>query len=429
MKYWQWILGRIRRQLWWQALAYGLLGIVTAFLALAAETVFPWELPWNISREAVAGLLGVISSSMLAVTTFSLGAMTAAFGAVTANVTPRATPLLMEDRLTHNVLSTFIGAFVFSIVGTIVLQTGSYGDRGRSVLFLITIVVIVLIVVQLLRWINHLISLGRVGATIERVEGAARAAMEERLAVPYLGANPWLAGQDPPADAVRIDALATGYIQFIDMAHLSDLADAHDLQIRIPRNAGAFVYDDTVLAWVSGQVDDDVGRQIREQFILSSQRTFEQDPRFGLIVMAEIGSRALSSATNDAGTALDVIGRLTRLLIAWSRGRADEEVSYPRLHLRPLSDEDMFDDAFMIMGRDGGHLLEIQIRLQKSLSMLQGRGSAGFRAAARHHADLAMARAKASDMLPEDLDKLGRMIVSFNEGAPAGSSSTRDQTR
>src|SRR5690606_41571550 len=69
-------------------------------------------------------LLNIIASSMLAVTTFSLGVMTAAFSAATTNVTPRATRLLMEDDLTNNVLSTFIGAFLFSIVGIIVLKTG-----------------------------------------------------------------------------------------------------------------------------------------------------------------------------------------------------------------------------------------------------------------------------------------------------------------
>lgn len=54
---------------------------------------------------------------MLAVTTFSLGAVTSAFGAATNNVTPRATKLLMEDKVTHNVLSTFIGALSSASLG------------------------------------------------------------------------------------------------------------------------------------------------------------------------------------------------------------------------------------------------------------------------------------------------------------------------
>src|SRR5690606_17428409 len=149
--------------------------------------------------------------ALLAVTTFSLGVMTSAFGAATTNVTPRATKLLMEDELTNSVLSTFIGAFLFSIVGIIVLKTGSYGERGRVVLFLITIVVIGLVVIQLLRWINHLISLGRVGATIDRVEAATSAAIDERLAVPYLGARPWFDVSMVPPGALPVYASAIGY--------------------------------------------------------------------------------------------------------------------------------------------------------------------------------------------------------------------------
>ena len=41
----------------------------------------------------------------------------------------------MEDRTAQNVLSTFIGSFLFSIVGIVVLKAGAYGDRGRVVLF------------------------------------------------------------------------------------------------------------------------------------------------------------------------------------------------------------------------------------------------------------------------------------------------------
>ena len=191
MNYWHWIFERVKRQLWWRVVAYGVAGVLAAVVALLMEEMFLWELPFDLSPDAVGSLLNIIASSMMAVTTFSLGVMTAAFGAATTNVTPRATKLLMEDELTNSVLSTFIGAFLFSIVGIIVLKTGSYGERGRVVLFLITIVVIGLVVIQLLRWINHLISLGRVGTTIDRVEAATSTAIAERLAVPYLGANPW----------------------------------------------------------------------------------------------------------------------------------------------------------------------------------------------------------------------------------------------
>lgn len=407
MNYWHWLYERVKRQLWWRAVAFGIAGMLTAVLALVAERVFPWEMPFNLSSDAVDSLLNIIASSMLAVTTFSLGVMTAAFGAATTNVTPRATKLLMEDELTNNVLSTFIGAFLFSIVGIIVLKTGSYGERGRAVLFLFTIVVIGLVVIQLLRWINHLISLGRVGTTIDRVEQVAGAALTERLAVPYLGANPWPDVGAVPPGAIPVYASAIGYIQFIDIPVLSRLCEEADCEAYLPLNPGAFVFEDTVVAWLHSQQDlSEVSGQMADQFVIDTNRSFEQDPRFGLAVMSEIASRALSPAVNDPGTAIDVIGRLTRLLSQWADGREDVPVDYPRLHLLPLGDDDLLEDAFMLIARDGAGMIEVQLRLQKSLAALQRRGSASFRQAAARQSAIALQRSEVALTCVADQQRL-----------------------
>ena len=42
-------------------------------------------------------------------------------------MTPRATRLVVEDVTTQNVLATFIGSFLFSLVGIIALNMGAYG--------------------------------------------------------------------------------------------------------------------------------------------------------------------------------------------------------------------------------------------------------------------------------------------------------------
>jgi uncharacterized membrane protein len=57
---------------------------------------------------------------------------------------------------------------------------------------------------------------------------------------------------------------------------------------------------------------------------LSRMRSFAQDPRFCLSVMAEIACRALSPAVNDPGTAIDVIGRGVRILSAYAQNKSDE---------------------------------------------------------------------------------------------------------
>lgn len=190
MRRWQWQLVQLSRRLWVRASLIGLLGVVAALSAVLTERYLPWRLPGNIGADAVESLLTIIASSMLAVTTFSLSTMVGAFGAATSSASPRATTLLIEDRLTQNVLSSFLGSFLFAIVGIVVLKTGAYGPQGRAVLFGVTIFVIALIVVMLLRWINHLILFGRLGETTARVEAAARPSLAARIATPWLGARP-----------------------------------------------------------------------------------------------------------------------------------------------------------------------------------------------------------------------------------------------
>ena len=70
--------------------------------------------------------------------------------------------------------------------------------------------------------------------------------------------------------------------------------------------------------------------------------------------MCEIASRALSPATNDPGTALDVIAHSTRLLSVWAQGLREREAQeiaadYPEIFVPPLRSADLFDDAFMLM--------------------------------------------------------------------------------
>ena len=409
MPRWRWVLTQMTRRLWVRATLIGLMGVAAAILAAVVERFIPWDFPTDIGSEAVGSILNIIASSMLAVTTFSLSVMTAAYGAATSNVTPRATRLLIEDRVTQTVLSTFIGSFLFGVVGIVVLNTGAYGDRGRFVLFVVTVAVIVLIVLSLLRWIDHLTRLGRVGETTERVEQAARHAIEARLKEPYLGGS---ALREVPADAMPVAAQVIGYVQHIDMTALSHCCEQADGDIFVGTIPGTFVYPDTPIAWIAARIsketDDGLPDAVHKAFTIGNERSFDQDPRFGLAVMSEIGSRALSTAINDPGTAIDVIGRMTRLMGLWadSRDRGDIDSTHPRVHVPALTSDDMFEDAFMLMARDGAGLIEIQLRIQKSLLALSRLGDADYRAAALRQARLARARAEAALALEADKARL-----------------------
>lgn len=415
MTKWQWIVSRMTRRVWLRTSLIGLMGILTAILAAVVERYIPWNLPGRIGADAVGGLLNIIASSMLAVTTFSLSVMTSAYASATSNVTPRATKLLIEDRVAQNALSTFVGSFLFAVVGLIVLATGSYGERGRTVLFCFTIGVIGLIVISLLRWIDHLTRLGRVGETTARVEAVARRAIEDRIADPYLGCLPLRA--DLPPQPYEILAQQVGYLQHIDTTALQALADEEDIDISVPVLPGNFIYDGTVLARMSRKLPD--AAPFRAAFTIGDERSFEQDPRFGLVVMTEIASRALSPGTNDSGTALDVIGRTTRLLTLWAKRKQNsEKPRNSRVQVAPLRDKDMLEDAFLLIARDGAGMIEVQLRLQKALASLGTLGDAAFREAVAEQAAIAAERAESALSVDADRDRLSLNRRGFDKGVP-----------
>lgn len=416
---WRFMLLQFGRRLWVRAGLFALLGVATALLAIVAERFIPWELPGKIGADAVDSILEILASSMLAVTTFSLSVMVQAYAAATQNVTPRATTLVMQDTTTQTVLATFIGTFLFSLVGIVALTTGVYGERGRLVLFVVMLLVIAVVVLALLRWIDHLSRLGRVGETTDRVEEATAAALAGRLEAPCLGGRPWEDPSVPPAGGWPFAADAVGYVQHVDVLGLSEAAEAHGLTLYLAAVPGAFVHDGKPLAHVVGPADAAVNAALRAAFTIGVRRSFDQDPRFGLAVLAEIASRALSPAVNDPGTAIDVIGRAVRLLLpVASRGAGgasgDQEAegpACPRIHVPPLVASDLMDDIFAPIARDGAGLVEVQLRLQKALLAFAAGSDAEMAAAAREQSRRALVRAEAALTLPDDIARLRTLVT------------------
>jgi uncharacterized membrane protein len=414
----RWILSRLRRTLWIRVSLYAVLGFFAAIAATLAAFL-PWPLPIDISAEAIDSLLNVIASSMLAVTTFSVMALTGAYGSATSNATPRATRLLTEDEFIQSVLATFIGSFLFSIVGLVTLRVSVYGPQGRALLFVVTVLVIILIVLALLRWIHQLTKLGRVGDTIDRLEDATRKSMQARLDLPFLGGHP-LPDDAPIAPAILSDKV--GYVEFIDTAALSKLCDDRDLRLDIRVLPGTFLYHGTPLAVIQGQpLAEDLAADIRRAFTISRARSFDQDPHFGIITLSEVALRALSPAVNDPGTAIDVIGRQVRLLTLWSEGWHKAELhkaDYPRLRVPPLRHDDLYDDAFRLIARDAAGQIDVLTRVIKALDALARIGPDGARQAAA--AQLRIACARGMECLPApDRDRLRRLIDDLDMGQGA----------
>ena len=369
MRRWQWALRLVTRRMWFRAALFCLFAVALALASALAGHTISYEFAAQIGSKSVDGILNLLASSMLAVTTFSLTAMVQAYSGATSNITPRAVQLLIDDSTSQNALATFLGSFLFAIVGIIALSTGIYGDTGRVILYGGTILVIVWIVVTFLRWIEHVTRFGRVSDTIKRVERAGTQAVRRMTQRPRFGLQE--VSPEPP-DATQVRHRAIGRITHIDLAELGKVADAIGADVNVALLPGMLADPARTLAWTEGRLGDGHEKRIRDAFTIEHNRAFDHDPRFGLVVLGEIASRALSPAVNDPGTAIAVIEAGTRVLAAMLLHEPNPDWSPPAgVIVPPFSFPDLIEDLFRPIARDGAGTIEVGIRLQKALAALR----------------------------------------------------------
>jgi uncharacterized membrane protein len=400
-------LRRLRERLWARPLAMCLLSIVAVFCASLADQLSPTVFIPPIAPGSLQSLLTIQASSMMVIATFAVASMVSAYASASNSATPRAFALVVADDMSQNALSTFIGAFIFSIVALTASQNGFFERAGLFALFVMTLLVFAAVILTFVGWVDRIARLGRMGTTIAAVESATAKAMRKRQRTPLLGGAPVrpLQARGEPVYASRV-----GYVQHIDVDALQACTEQSQARVQVSAVPGTFAAPGVVLAYLQlppGAQDDVDRKRLAGAFLIGTQRQFDEDPRFGLIVLSQIAGRVLSPAVNDPGTAIDVIGTLVRLFTQWAEpAPADVDTAASvndRVEVPALAVQDMFDDAFISLARDGAGSIEVAMRLQKALWPLAQLDDVPMGEAAKRHARTALQRARLALVLPHDV--------------------------
>lgn len=405
---------RLSQKLWFKPLLFCLLSIAAALIAHQADRIFINGIDLEVKKSSLEDLLDTMSASMLVIAIFAVGSMVSAYAAGSGAATPRSFKLIVADDVSQSALSVFIGAFIFSIVASIALSNGYYGEVGIFTLFILTLAVFVLVILVFLRWVDRISKLGRLGHTIRTVEEATEKMFLERKKAPLMGGAPIVSRKDQ-GTAVFGDAI--GYVQHINMSLLQEWAEKQELILVINCMPGSFMSPDKPLLHVidAGHQALEIDKEkINKAFIIDASRSFYNDPRFGLIALSEIASRALSPAVNDPGTAIAILGSHVRLFTLWA-GKKDStdslEVTYDRIEVPEVSVADLFQDAFRPIARDGASNIEVMLRLQKALSAIAYVGSPEVKKLTKACSLDAYQRATLEIKYKEDLDELKKECV------------------
>ena len=375
------LLRRVTRQLWFRVVAISLFSLLALAVAPLLAPILPQEWENRFGRDAVLPVLNILATGMLAVTTFSLNVMVSAYRTASTMATPRVYRLLLEDTVTQSVLATFTGGFVYSLSAIILFRARLYPPGAAFVVFVMTVLVVALIVIAILRWIDHLSDLGSMDHTLRLIETRTRNSLQARKDTPSLGGC--CDTSEPPADARPIAAAESGFVRFVDMPALNARAEEAGVTIHLTRLPGEFVLRGRPLAMAQGG-GEDFCTEATGLSDIGDVRSFEQDPAFGLTLLAETAQRALSPGVNDPGTAIEVMGRIERLL--WETlpdGTETErgEVRFPHIHLPPVTAQELLKACFPPIARCADDAPEVMQWMDKALSELE------------HHPNTAMTKA------------------------------------
>ncbi|GGG79971.1 hypothetical protein GCM10011415_31600 [Salipiger pallidus] len=398
------LLKRVSRNLVARILLGALVAFVTALVAPLFEGLIPKDLQDRFGSDAVMPILSILASTMLTVTTFSLSVMVQAFQTAANSATPRAYRLHLNDTTTQTVLATFTGAFLFSLTAIVMFRAGFYSESAAVVIFGVTVVVIALIILAIIRWIDHLSSLGSMDDTLSKVEAQARETLARIFERPALGGVPLAAGAEMPSGTVPVRAPRGGYVQLIDMAALNDMLGDASAHIVLATSPGRHVVKGAVIGHVLGDANPE---QLANAFTFGEIRTAEQDARFGVIVLNEIAVRALSPGINDPGTAIDVIHRLSRVL-SDLRHPGNPPPEFPRIEVPVLHPADLIEDGFASLIRAGREHPEVIGLAVEALGQLEGSDWPEMANEAKSMRGYALRHAKEVLSLRDDRDAVAR---------------------
>ena len=405
----QFLLGRFSEKLWVRPLAFCLLAVAAALAASFTDTLNLEKFIPEVAHDTAERLLSIIAATMLGVATFAVGSMVSAYASVSSSATPRAFSLVISDDVSKTALSTFIAAFIFSVIALVAIKTGYYDRAGLFTIFCMTIAILGWVIVTFVRWVDKIARLGRLRTTIDQIERAAEAAIERRRRAPHLGGTSVESGADYGDPLI---SATIGYVQHIDVAALQRCAEKGKFVLTLGAQPGTFAAPDRALAYIRHDSGDDPEpydpKAVMDAFVIGPSRTFEDDPRFGLIALSEIAGRALSPAINDPGTAIEIIGVFVRLFAQWVSPLPDggvEEDTFSRIRVPVLRVDDMFDDAFTAIARDGAGSIEVVTRLLKAFVSLSAIENTEIKTAASRHARRALDRAERALQLPEEIER------------------------
>jgi uncharacterized membrane protein len=269
------------------------------------------------TADAARQILTAIAAAVITVVTLVFSITIVTLTLASTQFGPRMLRNFIRDWITQLTLGSFVATFVYAILALVCIGPGAHGEFVPHLTITVTMGLVVADVAVLVVFIDHIAKSIQLPQVIASIAGDLARAIEtegglERRAssVGESKAGPSLGEvtKHLDEDSGSVLAPSSGYLQYVSMGTLVDIAARSHAVIRLAHRPGHFVVEGQPLADVwPAKAAPGVARALGGAHATGPHRTLTQDMAFAVDQLVEIAIRALSSAVNDTFTALACI--------------------------------------------------------------------------------------------------------------------------
>lgn len=308
----------LANSLWVSVLGGNVIVVAAAMLMPQLDEHFELANSFPLTAGTTQAIFGALAGSMIMFTGIVFSAIFIAAQIQTSAYSPRLAAQLRQDPviITGLVLSTATAAYALFALAAIDRLDLADADNVPALTVLCGLLLAIATLAQFAALVQRAFENIQIGGILRS-----------------LGRQGWRAINDvhPPIDSGRVMPSATmpsdrsvaeiefsgrpGVVAAIDRKGLVRLAEVTGGFVEVLPQIGQFAMLRSGAVRIHGGQADATAKQVGRVFVLSRQRTTDQDPSFVLRIMVDIAIRSLSAAINDPTTAVQVIDRIEAVLI------------------------------------------------------------------------------------------------------------------
>ena len=369
--WWSRLLSNARRSLWLVPMVCVLGGVALSFGTIAIDRATDFKLvPQSLTGgpNSALQILGTVALSMVTLTALVLTITMVVVQLAMGQFSPRIVQTILRDKPSQFAIGIFVATFAHAMLTMREVHFGE-GAKVPGLAIVVAFVLVVVSIMVLVGYVQHIGQALRVSALIELVGTDTRAIVDRFYPDHGDGIQ--------PTEQRVVRSPRSGVVTMVGREQLVEAATKADCQLQMLPAMGDFVPAGAPLFQVHGDGEHLADEEITAQVVLSLERTLNQDVAYGFRMLVDIAERSLAdSPFLDPTTAVQAIDRLHDCLRQlaprpFPSGRFKDADGRIRLILPTMSWDGFVQLAFEEIRQAGAGSPQVSRRLKAALEDLK----------------------------------------------------------